>query len=237
MPNSQPRYLQPVPVDPKGIVTASSLPIALPYGLTPRDFFRTVEDVHDLLHDLNGLLHERHYQRLEELLDPAGFSGLLSRTVATRLAMASKTLVVNRHHNGYPDLIVKGQYPHDDVAHGEGGLEVKASRYEKGWQSHGPRSGWFAVVQFLFDERTTVATFDLEPTRLVAIMVAELAADDWSWQPAATGKIRSGTAGVKASGTAKLREGAVWVDPSYRATHDALAERARARAAKGATTP
>jgi hypothetical protein len=226
------RFLQRVPVDPKGIVDPASLPVPLPYGLTPRDFFRTVEDLHDLLHDLNELLDERHYLRLEELHDPAGFSGLLSRTVANRLAQASRMLVVNRHHNGYPDLIQRGQYPHDDVEHGEGGLEVKASRYKLGWQTHGPRAGWFTVIQFLLDARTDIAVRELEPTKVVAAMVAELAVDDWSWQPAGAGKIRSGTASVKASGVVKLRAGAVWVDPTYRATHDKLLAQAQKRAAK-----
>ncbi len=220
---AMPRYIEKIPVDPSGIVDEQHLPVPLPYGLAPRDFFRTVEDVHDLLHDLNSLLHERQYQRSEELLDSASFSGLISRTVATRLARAGRALVVNRFHNGYPDLLVRGQYPHDAVQHGEGGLEIKASRYTKGWQSHGPRAGWFAVVQFELDEREDVAVYDLEPTRIRSVMVAELVRDDWSWQPAREGRIWSGTASIRSSGVAKLRRGAVWVDPAYRPTHNRLA--------------
>ena len=181
-----------------------------------------------MLHDLNSLLHERQYERLEELLDPAGFSGLISRTVANRLARASRGLVVNQYHNGYPDLLVKGQYPGDAVQHGEGGLEIKASRYPKGWQSHGPRAGWFGVVQFRLDERADVAVHDLEPTSVQAVLVAELTAEDWSWQPAREGRIRSGTASVRSAGVAKLRAGAVWVDPNYRTEHQRLLRDAQA---------
>lgn len=229
-PPEMPRYTERATVDPAGTVDAARLPVPLPYGLSPRDFFRTVEDVHDLLHDLNSLLHERQYDRLEELLDRAGFSGLISRTVASRLARASRALVVNQYHNGYPDLLVRGQYPGDAAQHGEGGLEIKASRNEVGWQSHGPRAGWFAVVQFELDERQGVATYDLEPTKVRAVMVAELTPEDWSWQPAREGRIRSGTASVRPRGTAKLRAGAVWIDPEYRERHNQLADAATQRA-------
>ena len=222
-----PRYLNTVPVDPNGAVPESNLPGPLPYELTTRAFVRTVEDVHDLLRDLNGLLFSKSYRRAETLLDPAGFSGLLSRTVLDRLAAASRTLVVNRFHNGYPDLLERGRYADDKAQHGEGGVEVKASRYDARWQTHGPRAGWFVVVQFGLDDRDTVAEVDLEPTRVVAVLVAPLELADWSWQPAGAGRIRSGTASVKASGSVKLRRGAVWVDPSYRASHDVLLDQAR----------
>jgi hypothetical protein len=163
---------------------------------------------------------------LESLLDPAGFSGLISRTVASRLAAASRRLVVNAYHNGYPDLIVQGQYARDRVQHGEG-LEVKATRSDSNWQSHGPRGGWFVWVQFALDDRDDVALFNREPTQVQTVMVAELSAEDWSWQPAGEGRIRSGTASVKASGRLKLRAGAVWVAPSYATEHERLLAKAR----------
>jgi hypothetical protein len=129
--------------------------------------------------------------------------------------------VRNEYHNGYPDLLPRGVYPDDSIAHGaQGGLEVKASRGESSWQSHGPRAGWFLVVQFDLDEATSKALQDREPTRVVAVMVAELEETDWSWQPAAEGRIRSGTASVLPSGARKLREGGVWVAPSYKSVHD-----------------
>ncbi len=223
-----PRYVRNVPVDPAGRVDDADLPERLPYELTTRVFVRTVEDVHELLYHLNGLLHSRRYSRVEALLDPAGFSGLLSRTVVDRVAAASRTLVVNRFHNGYPDLLERGRYAENRAQHGEGGLEVKASRYPSGWQTHGPRSGWFCVVQFRLDERHDIAELDLEPTRIVAVMVARLERGDWSHAPAREGRIRSGTASVKTSGVVKLRRGAVWVEPSYRAEHERLLEQAQA---------
>lgn len=227
---STPPYLTQVLVDPTGLIPDADLPEPLPHGLRTRDFLRTVEDVQDLVQDLNSLLATKSYSRLEILLDPAGYSGLLSRTVADRLARASLGLVVNKHHNGYPDLIPAGTFPGDAIAKSDLGLEVKASRYDTSWQSHGPRAGWFTVVQFELDARDSVAPANREPTRVVAVMAARLEEDDWSWQPARAGRIRSGTATVKASGVAKLRNGAVWVRPQYRSTHDELTIRARMNA-------
>jgi len=205
-----------------GLVDDADLPDPLPYGLQPRHVLRAVEDVQDLLHQLNTVLHESSYEPLEDLLDRASFSGLISRTITTRLAEArSGSLVVNRYHNGFPDLIPKGRYPNDAVQRGVG-LEVKASRSDGSWQSHGPRTGWFIIVQFQIDETESVARLQREPTRVVAAMLANLGEEDWSWQPARSGRIRSGTASVKASGRLKLRDGAVWLDPRYRAEHERL---------------
>jgi hypothetical protein len=58
-------------------------------------------------------------------------------------------------------------------------------------------------------------------------MLAHLDAEDWSWQPAREGRIRSGTASVKPAGRAKLRAGAIWVAPDYRDQNTKLLEKAR----------
>ena len=216
------RFLQAVTPDRAGLVEERDLPEPLPYGLQPRHVLRAIEDVQDLIHQMNAVLYESSYEPLEDLMDRASFSGLISRTVTTRLAEArSGSLVVNQYHNGYPDLIPKGRYPSDSVQRGVG-LEVKASRSDGSWQAHGPRPGWFVVVQFSIDETEGIARLERKPTQIRAAMIARLTEDDWSWTPARSGRIRSGTASVKPSGRLKLRKGAVWVDPDYRVEHDAL---------------
>lgn len=195
-----------------------------------------VEDLHDLLHDVNSMMVEKGFDRMEELLDPAGFSGFISRTIVDRLDRLSRALVKNLYHNGYPDLLPRGAYPGDLAQHGTvGGLEVKASRSQTSWQSHGPRGGWFCVVQFSIDEDEEKALRDREPTKVLAVMIGELAEDDWSWQPARAGRIRSGTASVKPSGAAKLRASAVWVDPQYQDEHDRRLRTARRDAWRSST--
>lgn len=179
-----------------------------------------VEDLYDLLHDINTRLVERGYPRLEELLDSAGFSGLISRAVCDGLAKHSRELDINKYPGGYPDLLPRGVYVQDRVQHGDrGGLEVKASRFAASWQSHSPRAGWFCVVQFTIDTDRDKPVRGRDPTTVAAIMVAELDEEDWSWAPAGEGKKRTGTASIVPSGRAKLRAGAVWVDPLFEETH------------------
>lgn len=217
-----PRYVERLSADPSGLRNDAALPWSLPYNLQPRDALRAVDDVYEMLHEVDTRLHDLGYDRLEELLDPAGFSGLVSRSVVDRFERFSRALVRNRFHNGFPDLLPRGAYPGDAVQHGDkGGLEVKASRYEASWQSHGPRGGWFCVVQFDLDGDPAKALHDREPTAVRSVMVAELEPSDWSWQPAREGRIRSGTASIRPSGAAKLRMGAVWVDPTYEDAHQA----------------
>jgi len=225
-----PRFVEKAEADRAGLRNEAALPSPLPHNLRPRDLLRMVEELYELLHDINTRLVDRGYDRLEELLEPAGFSGLISSAVVDGLAKFSRALVKNAHHNGFPDLLPKGVYPGDAVQRGgQGGLEVKASRSESGWQAHGPRAGWFCVVQFEIDSDTAKALQDREPTRVLSMLVAELGVDDWSWQPAAPGRIRSGTASVTPTGAAKLREGAVWVDPNYQAAHEERLVAARRR--------
>ncbi len=215
-----PRFIEKLSADPKGLRTVAALPCVLPYSLRPSDILPMVESVYEMLHEVNSRLHNLGYDRLEELLDSAGFSGLVSRSVVDRLGRMSRALIPNSYHNGYPDLLPRGVYPKDAVQHGKlGGLEVKASRYDSGWQSHGPRSGWFCVVQFELDSRENLALQDREPTQFRAVLIAELLESDWSWQPAKQGRIRSGTASIKSSGEVKLRRGSVWVDPNYETAH------------------
>jgi hypothetical protein len=217
------RFLDLPAADPNGLRREADLPYPLPYHLRAQDVLRMVEDLYELLHDLNVQLDSKGYDRLEELLDPAGFSGLISRSVVDGIAKFSRALVKNRFHNGYPDLLPKNTYAGDAVQHGTlGGLEVKASRSEGSWQSHGPRAGWFCVVQFSIDSDIAKAVRDREPTTVSGVYVAELSVDDWSWQPAGAGRIRSGTASILPTGREKLRSNAVWIDPSYEGRHGAL---------------
>jgi hypothetical protein len=214
------RYLDRPSLDGAGLRGSDDLAEPLPYNLRPQDAIRMVEDLYDLLHDLNVQASGKGYDRLEELLDPAGFSGFISRAVTDGLHKFSRELVRNTYPGGYPDLLPRGVYPHDRAQRSErGGLEIKASRFDASWQSHSPRSGWFCIVQFAIDRDPDKAVRDRDPTTVVAIMMSELGERDWSWQPAAEGKKRTGTASVKATGRARLRANAVWVDPKYEATH------------------
>lgn len=199
---------------------------ALPYGLRPQDFLRVVEDLHEFLHTTNVWLNSRGLPPLEDLHEPAGFSGLISRFAVVRLARLSHGLVVNEQHNGFPDIIPENKFPNNKIKRGDEGIEIKASRYRASWQGHSKRQGWFCVFQFRFDKNRKQSFAQRKPTRLNAVMLAYINSSDWNWYPAQEGKERSGTTQLPPPVVLRLRQRAVWVHPEYRNEHERLIKRA-----------
>ena len=114
---------------------------SLPYSLRLRDFESTMEDVYDFFFDVNTSLVGRGLDRLENMLRRAILSGVLSELVTESLAKHSRGLVVNRYHNGHPDLVKRGLYENDSVKSGEEGIEIKTTVRKGGAvDTHGARS-------------------------------------------------------------------------------------------------
>ena len=84
--------------------------VELPFGLRIGDFNLAMQDIYDFLFDVNTHLVDKGLQRLDEMLRPANLSGMLSDMLTASMARHSRSLVVNAHHNGHPDLLVRGQY-------------------------------------------------------------------------------------------------------------------------------
>jgi hypothetical protein len=111
--------------------------VQLPYQLSRGDFHGALQDLYQFLNQANSELTGRGWERLEDSMMPANFSGLISDFVVSRLARNSANLVKNRYpSNGNPDLLPRGHYASDAVQHGDEGVEVKASRSDGGWQGH-----------------------------------------------------------------------------------------------------
>src|SRR3990170_471001 len=123
----------------------------LPYGLRVTEVRAALEDIYDFLHNVNRFLTERGWDRLEETLMAATFSGVISEMVVQSTSKQSASLVRNEYHNGRPDLLPEGMYPNDAVLQGSDGIEVKASRNDSGWQGHNVESGWIMVFQYAVD--------------------------------------------------------------------------------------
>lgn len=115
----------------------------LPYGLRVRDFEMAMQDVYDFFYDVNRGLIDRDLVRLDDMLRPAIMSGLISDMLTTSLAKHSRSLAVNAHHNGHPDLVVNGYYPDNKVQSGTEGVEIKTTRKRGGAvDTHGARDQW-----------------------------------------------------------------------------------------------
>lgn len=166
-----------------------------------------MQDVYDLLHDINVALTTKDLSRVEETVRPAIFSGILSDTLSASLAKHSRALVPNRFHNGHPDLIPQGRYPENAVAAGEEGVEVKATKGRGAVDTHGAREAWLLVFRYEIDS-TTEPAITRAPTRVVEILLAQLALDDFRKNP--RGELGTRTASPNRIGITKLRENFVY---------------------------
>src|SRR5262249_52267531 len=106
----------------------------LPFGLTSEHIQRSMADFIDFLEFINGQLYTKQIPRLELIMMAANFSGLVGEFIIASISKHCPTLIKNRYHNGHPDLIPRGRYKGDAVQYAHEGIEVKASRYQKGWQ-------------------------------------------------------------------------------------------------------
>ena len=113
---------------------------ALPYELRLRDFEMAMQDVYDFFFDVNNLLGAKGLNRLDDMLRPAAMSGFISDMITSSLAMHSRSLVENRHHNGHPDLVLNGRYPNNSTQSGQEGIEIKSTRKQGRCGRHTRRS-------------------------------------------------------------------------------------------------
>lgn len=120
----------------------------LPYQPRLADYEIAMQDVYDFSRDVNKLLLKRGLQRLHDMLRPAAMSGMISDMVTASIAKHSRSLVENRHFNGYPDPIVQGRYPNNSVQAGTDGVEIKCTRRKGGAvDTHGPREQYMWCVR------------------------------------------------------------------------------------------
>lgn len=209
---AEPLYTQRPTLHPRGFASG----IVLPYGLRSAEVKAALDDLYDFLHNVNTFLISRGWDRLEETLSPATFSGLISEMVVSGVAKRSATLTVNQFHNGRPDLVPTGVYPNEAVQRGDEGIEVKASRNDGSWQGHNAENGWIMVFQYSVDTKTQPVAAR-PPTKFQRVLIAQLEAGDWSFSGRGEGSRRTPTASILRSGVSKLAANPVYLDPDYRA--------------------
>lgn len=163
---------------------------------------------------INRQLHSRSMERLEMVLMPANFSSIVGEFMTSALPKYCKTLVKNQYHNGHPDLIPAGRYLGDGIQHGTEGIEVKGSRYLRGWQGHNPEDTWLMV--FVFDSNRPVDAskgIDPKPFHFVMVLGAQLVKTDWLFAGRSSTSRRTITATVRASGYDKLMANWIYKAP------------------------
>lgn len=181
--------------------------IDLLFVLRIEDFRLAMQDVYDFFFDVNSGLVAKGLERLDDTLRPAIMSGVLSDMLTASLAKHSRTLVVNGHFNGHPDLVVKGRYPNNKAQAGEFGVEIKTTRKAGGAvDTHGARDQWMCVFVYRVDNTSEPAT-QRQPMTFTEVYLGQVGVADF--RKNARGELGTRTATLDAAGIAKLRRN--WV--------------------------
>lgn len=186
----------------------------LPYGLTVEHLQSAMSDFTNFIGFINLQLHSREIERLEVMLMPANFSSIVGEFMASSIPKYCPTLVKNQYHNGHPDMIPRGRYPSDAVQHGDEGIEIKGSRYLKGWQGHNPEDTWLMV--FVFDSNRPVDSAKgnvPRPFKFVMVAGARITKDDWLFSGRSETSRRTITASITKSGYEKMMANWIYKAP------------------------
>lgn len=182
----------------------------LPFELRLEDFRLAMQDVYDFFFDVNRHLASKALERLDDMLRPANMSGMVSDMLTASLAKHSRSLIVNAHHNGHPDLLVKGQYPNNAAKSGEMGVEIKSTRKPGGAvDTHGGRDQWMCVFVYAVDAETEPA-IERGAMRFSEVYIGRVGVEDFRRNE--RGDLGTRTSTLHAEGIAKLRQNWVYLD-------------------------
>ncbi len=199
----------PTSLDPEGFNPNASIP----HGVTIDHFQRGMNDFLEFLGFINTQLNTKEMPRLEAFLMPANFSSMVGEYMTAMIPKYCSTIVKNNYHNGHPDMLPEGAFPNNSILHASEGIEVKASRYTRGWQGHNPEDVWLTV--FVFDAssvRDRTNGVDPRPFNFIKVVGARLTKEDWSFSGRSGNSRRTITASVKRSGYDKMEANYIYRD-------------------------
>ena len=195
----------PLPLSSNGFNSSA----VLPYGLEVAHVQSAMQDFLDFVSFVNNQLYTKTIPRLESMLMSANFSSIVGEFMSSAIPKYCNTLTKNRHHNGHPDLVPVSFYKDNDVLHGPEGVEIKASRYTRGWQGHNPEDVWLMV--FVFDSNRTKDTVPRQ-FKFISVAGAKLDKSDWSFSGRSGESRRTITASVIPSGFIKMSTNWIYRD-------------------------
>ena len=185
----------------------------LPYGLKTEHIRLAMVDFTGFLGFVDQQLNTNGMERLESIVMPANFSSIVGEFMSSRIPKHCPTIAKNARHNGHPDLIPAGVFPNNAVQHATEGIEIKASRYLRGWQGHNPEDSWLMV--FVFDSnRPTDYLTSPKPFRFVMVVGAQLIKEDWLFSGRSATSRRTITASVTRTGYDKMMANWIYKAPT-----------------------
>lgn len=177
----------------------------IPYGCTIEHIRQAMEEFIEFLAYINGQLLAKELLRLESLMMPATFSGMVGEFMVSAIPKYAASLTKNLQHNGHPDLLPQEHFAGNKTRLGEAGIEVKGSRADRGWQGHNAEDVWLMV--FVFDSNRPVdlaVEGSARPFRFKRVLLGHLEKSDWKFSGRSAESRRTITASVTPSGLAKM---------------------------------
>lgn len=175
--------------------------VPLPDDLTKAQILEALEATQDFFR----LIRTSSGSILSEIIQANNFSGVVSNVFTKKLNDVSP--YKSYHDQRYPDLMHKTRNI---------GLEVKASNKPlKGGEGHNGHSGWHIVVCYQILDNGDIEFVHVEIADLVGF---ELPNADWKYQGSQRNENnsqRTETYITTNVGTAKLRDGSVYLNPEY----------------------
>ena len=120
-------------------------------------------------------------------------------------------------------MIPAGRYVGNSLQHGTEGIEIKGSRYLRGWQGHNAEDAWLMVFCFSSGRPTDEAKGILPaPFRFRLVLGAQLEKADWQFAGRSETSRRTITAAVTGNGYRKMMDNWIYKDPGL--SDDAIEE-------------
>lgn len=185
----------------------------IPYGLTIEQVRQAMNEFLDFLCFINTQLHSRSIPRLETMIMPANFSSIVGEFMHVAIPKYCGSVVENHHHNGHPDLLPAGRFPNDAAQHAAEGIEIKGSRYLRGWQGHNPEDTWLMVFVYDSNNPSAKQKTPIRPFRFRMVVGAPLTKDDWAFSGRKTGSRRTITASVMKRGYERMIQNWIYLAP------------------------
>jgi len=185
----------------------------IPFGCQVRHIHSAMKDFLDFMGFINVQLATRKIPRLESFMMAANFSGLVGEFIGAAIPKYCLSLIKNTYHNGHPDLLPKGEFLRDSMLHADQGIEIKGSRYKRGWQGHNAEDVWLMV--FVFESNTPRdegLKIKPRPFRFVKVVGAMFTKKDWAFSGRSATSRRTITASIMPAGYRKMERNWIYRD-------------------------
>jgi hypothetical protein len=184
----------------------------IPHGCTIEHIQEAMNEFINFISFINGQLNTKAIARFESMLMPANFSSMVGEFMTATIPKFCTTLAKNTYHNGHPDMLPKGMFANDSCQHGIEGIEVKASRYERGWQGHNAEDCWLMVFVFDSNRPKDIGKAPPRPFRFLGVYLGQLTKEDWKFSGRTGNSRRTITASVTPTGFLKMITNWIYYD-------------------------